>query len=420
MPTIFISHATKDEMLVEEFADLLHVGVGVQPDDIFCSSLPGMDIPTGVAFTNHIKAQVTNPDLVLLMISPEFLKSQFCQHEVGASWGLSLPIYPIIVPPLDYVDVSGVLAGTQMAKLDSKESLNDLRDDLTERLELKPYRTSHWERKRDKFLARMDEMITKETTASSVQKIEEEEVVCQSITSSGEWLKLNDNFYKAISYERHGKDQITLKLLVDSPEDNALLDRLRSDQHIRGKIIEFAYQNDGGLAKIDKVFSKSQGHANEWSFELTIDDDQHGNLWNGISYNSNGRLYSPDDIAELRAGRLLINNPPPPRHRSKGFNHDFLESMIAGRSDSKVRTDECIISKVVVQNRGNLEAGLCWARLEAVYRLKTAKIVESILELALGPLVGNSLPVQFRGQRPLCYEGKTPETIVIEGECEIE
>ena len=85
MATIFVSHAVKDKAIVEEFVDLLHLGIGIQPDDTFCSSLPGMDIPTGAAFISHIKAQVTNPDLVLLMISPEFLKSQFCQHEVGAS-----------------------------------------------------------------------------------------------------------------------------------------------------------------------------------------------------------------------------------------------------------------------------------------------------------------------------------------------
>ena len=46
MPRNFLSHAAKDEALVEEFVDLLQVGVGAHPDDIFCSSLPGMDIPS--------------------------------------------------------------------------------------------------------------------------------------------------------------------------------------------------------------------------------------------------------------------------------------------------------------------------------------------------------------------------------------
>ena len=93
------------------------------------------------------------------IISPEFLKSQFCLNEVGASWALSLPVYPLLVPPLDYGDVRGVLAGVQAAKIDDKEKLNDLRDDLIEKLGIVPLRTSHWERKRDKFLGKLASLL---------------------------------------------------------------------------------------------------------------------------------------------------------------------------------------------------------------------------------------------------------------------
>ena len=48
--------------------------------------------------------------------------------------------------------MGGVLAGTQIAKLNDKEKLSDLRDEITEQLGIKPFKTSHWERKRDKFL----------------------------------------------------------------------------------------------------------------------------------------------------------------------------------------------------------------------------------------------------------------------------
>ena len=159
MPRIFVSHAAKDEALVEEFVELLQVGINVHPDDVFCSSLPGMNIPTGRAFIDHIKSQVRDPEIVLLVISKEFLKSQFCLNEVGASWALSLPLYPLLVPPLDYGDVRGVLAGVQAAKIDDKEKLNDLRDDLIEKLRLTPLRTSQWERKRDKFLVKLASLL---------------------------------------------------------------------------------------------------------------------------------------------------------------------------------------------------------------------------------------------------------------------
>lgn len=62
MERIFVSHAASDEELVEDFVDLLQVGVGVHPDDIFCSSLPGMNIPTGIAFVEYIKSKIAKPD----------------------------------------------------------------------------------------------------------------------------------------------------------------------------------------------------------------------------------------------------------------------------------------------------------------------------------------------------------------------
>ena len=117
MPRIFISHSANDEELVEELVDLLQLGVGVQPTDVFCSSLPGMGIPNGADFVAYIKSQVTGPEVVLLIISPAFLNSPFCQNEVGASWARSLLISPLLVPPVDYADVKGVLSGTQMARL---------------------------------------------------------------------------------------------------------------------------------------------------------------------------------------------------------------------------------------------------------------------------------------------------------------
>jgi len=289
MAKVFISHTKKDENLVEEFVDLLHVGVGVRPDDIFCSSLPGMDIPTGMDFVSYIKSKVQNPDFVLLIITPEFLKSQFCNNEVGASWALALPIRPLLVPPLEFSDVGGVLTGTQIAKLNDKEKLSDLRDEISEKLNLTPYKTSHWERKRDKFLAKLEELLPQRTADSKAESIQKSQGTLAAITTSGPWLKLGDHFYKADRFERPGKSTISLRISTESAEDNAVLDRLRPHHEGRGNTIGFAYQNDGGFARIDKASSVSEGDRNIWSIDMTFDPDQRGGMWNEMSYNINNQ-----------------------------------------------------------------------------------------------------------------------------------
>lgn len=418
MPSIFVSHAAKDERLVEEFVELLQVGIGVHPNDIFCSSLPGMNIPTGTAFIDYIKSKITSPKLVLLVVSQEFLKSQFCHNEVGATWALSLPIYPMLVPPVDYPDVRGVLGGIQLSKIDDKEKLNDLRDDITAKLGLTPLKTSHWEKKRDKFLDKLPSLqatsgvpvAAKIPTASSRAN-----PVGLVVKNTGSWLKLDSGIYNAERFEHHGAEQILVQVLPESAEQEAALNDLRRGQHVRKTKVGFAYQNEGGMARIEKVTSTSQGDKNVWSFELVVEDQQ----WETpMSYNTGNRHYTPDDFAEMRAGRMLINNPPPPRRSSRGSTEGFLESMVFEPSGSPVDLHECIIQRIASQNRDELETALIQTRLEAIYRLKAAGVVENVLELNLGPLDGDKLHVRFRGRRPK-RSNEEPETITIEGDCQL-
>jgi hypothetical protein len=415
MPRLFISHAAKDEGLVEEFVDLLQVGIGVHPDDVFCSSLPGMNIPTGKAFIEHIRSQVINPELVLLVITPNFLRSQFCNNEVGATWALSLPIHPLLVPPIGFADVRGVLDGMQSAKLDDKEALNDLRDDLTEKFGLKPFKTSHWERKRDKFLARLNGLLGETASTATAESPEGAKAAAPVVSSSGAWMKLADLFIRVQRFEHHDSLKISVQLSHETAEEEAALKRLRPPEHGRGLTVAFAYQNEGGVAQISSVKSLSEGDKTVWSLELIVQERRNGGVWNEMAFNK----YSAVDIAEMRVGRLLINVPPPPRRRSRGHEDEFLESIIAGSSDSPVRTDKCVVQAIVGANRGKLKEALCWARLEVVYLMKAAELVEIVLEFTLGPLQEDKLHVRFRGQRPSRNKSEAPEIIEIDGKCEL-
>lgn len=293
-----------------------------------------------------------------------------------------MPVYPLLVPPVGYGDVKGVLFGKQASKLDDKEKLNDLRDDLTERLKLKPLRTSHWERKRDKFLAKPGGFVSLATAPTGpVAKTPTPDPKANLIvTSSGSWLKLHDRFYEAHKVHRHGKQNISVEIVVKSGEDEAALDHLRPPQHGRGQVIGYAYQNDGGLVHVEKMSSTSQGGKNRWSADLLMAEDRRG-IFGEITYgNLQGRKYTPDDVAEVRAGRLLLNQPPPPKKKSRGVLDDDFESMIFETSGSPVPLADCVVRQIVNQHREDAERGLQLARLEAVFRLKAGGIVEQVLE----------------------------------------
>lgn len=158
---VFISHAAKDKSLVDAFFDLLQTGAGLTPNDTFCSSLEGMGIPAGKNFVEYIKGKVQNPDLVLLILSPNYLDSLFCQCELGAGWALSHNMIPIVVPPTKFADLKAVLTGTHAYRIDSDTDLSELRDQIVSLLKLSAPKTARWDAKKKQFLEALPGILSK-------------------------------------------------------------------------------------------------------------------------------------------------------------------------------------------------------------------------------------------------------------------
>ncbi|EKG29668.1 toll/interleukin-1 receptor domain-containing protein [Pseudomonas avellanae] len=158
---IFISHAVKDKALADAFVDLLQTGMGIQPDTIFCSSLEGLGIPSGADFVEHIKQAIQSPKAVVALITPNYFASQFCLCELGATWAMSNKLFPLLVQPLTYEDVKGVLIGKQLTQINNPMRLSELRDQLDAALGLKGNNTARWEAKRDGFLNNLPKILKK-------------------------------------------------------------------------------------------------------------------------------------------------------------------------------------------------------------------------------------------------------------------
>ncbi|NCS74765.1 MAG: toll/interleukin-1 receptor domain-containing protein, partial [Deltaproteobacteria bacterium] len=86
---VFISHAAANRELADALVDMLETGIGITDTDVFCSSLEGMGIPSGVNFVDFVRGQISSPRAVVLLLSQDYLASQFCLCELGASWALT-------------------------------------------------------------------------------------------------------------------------------------------------------------------------------------------------------------------------------------------------------------------------------------------------------------------------------------------
>ena len=106
---IFISHSTKDALLVNKLVSFLRDGLGVPHEAIFCSSVYGLGIPTGEDFIEVMRDGIFEPHLIIALISPSYTESSFCLMELGAAWVQDCPVYPIIVPDINFEFINKTL-----------------------------------------------------------------------------------------------------------------------------------------------------------------------------------------------------------------------------------------------------------------------------------------------------------------------
>jgi TIR domain-containing protein len=159
---IFISHAAVDKDIADAVLDLLNTAMNIDVTaDVFCSSIAETGITPGADFTQFIKEQIQTPKIVLLLISHNYLASQFCLAEVGACWAKSHEIVPLLVEPAGFADMKAVLQGKQALKIDDKDHWNVVLETFKTILGINP-NIHRWERKRDEVITRIKALIPKQ------------------------------------------------------------------------------------------------------------------------------------------------------------------------------------------------------------------------------------------------------------------
>jgi hypothetical protein len=149
---LFISHATADKGLVEGFVRLLESGVGVPPTCIFCTSMPGSRIPSGVNFREAIGREASQSEYIVALITTAFMKSPFCWSELGAGWVLGGRLKPFVVDPVTYSSVASTVIGDLQCLRFVAGDLSQFRDELSS-LYRSQIPTDRWEYERDRFLS---------------------------------------------------------------------------------------------------------------------------------------------------------------------------------------------------------------------------------------------------------------------------
>jgi class 3 adenylate cyclase len=242
------------------------------------------------------------------------------------------------------------------------------------------------------------------------------------VYSSGQWVLLHDRFFQLETYSHNSDGKLIIQIPSKSNQDDAAIQALRPTLE-KSPLIKFAYQNDGLLVKVRSVESSPRPDGKLWTLTLEPKPIKiEGHLLEQ-SYKGHKQSYTAHDIAKLKVRRLLLNDPPKlvmlrdaQLFSPAMADREMLENLIKN-SATPIKIEDCVLQSLYPQYKDNPKVLLELARLQTVFFLKTAGVIEQVIELALGPICNGKVHVRFRGKRRQVYNGLDSALIEIEGDC---
>ena len=253
--------------------------------------------------------------------------------------------------------------------------------------------------------------------AKAVTRPQPEKKVKERTTSPGTWVLLGNSYFQASSVQHTGDGDFILDVIPSNGEEEADLESLRPSQYGSRWSLPFAVRNDAQLVRVIKSEKHLVGQTAKWTLTLKAENGSFGANGMEATINENGKTHSPDEIAHLRAGRILLNEPPIAATGRSSFGFSLVENAITGSGHQQVK--DSIIRSVFDLHKKNPN----WkefARLQAVYLLRATGTVEHILELTIGAVRAGQVAVTFRGRRASPYTYQKATIIEVSGKCRLD
>ena len=237
------------------------------------------------------------------------------------------------------------------------------------------------------------------------------------IDSSRELLAgAGDRFFEAKSVKQSG-GRLTIVAPSRGAEDDASFQSLGFIGQGARDWVAFAHRNDALIARVGEIESESVGDQQVWTVTITPEDVQYGGHGAEAATSINGKHYSAEDIARLRAGRILLNDPAPVEYNSRRFDHaSLLEGFIRGTGVIQ-SVERCVLRDLYTHYQDEPMLYLRLARLAAIFHLKAGDVIEQVQTLALGPVSDGRVHVKFAGKRRKKYSNRDAHPIEFEGDC---
>lgn len=175
-----------------------------------------------------------------------------------------------------------------------------------------------------------------------------------------------------------------------------------------------AYGDSAHRGSVEAADRSRDASGERWTVVVAAEENSRGYI---SEMGTTGK--SVDDIAELRARRILLNEKPPAEVARWGNVDSTLEMLVQGIGSPRPLA-ESPIPLLYRQLGENPPLFLAAARLVAVLELLRTETVEHVLELTLQLDGPRRLRVRFRGRRRKVYTNMPAHEMAFEGVCSLE
>jgi hypothetical protein len=261
---IFISHAVKDKRIADSLVDLLTSCGIVSPDECFCTSLEGLGVPAGKDFLEFIKDVLQSPDLVIAIFSVNYLSSEFCLCELGASWAMSHNLISLVVPPLTFNHLSTIIRTKQAVALNSSSDMNSMMTEVNTILKIENFNYERWEVKRDQFIVEFNNNLA---LVYEKMKLQKKVVDVEDISPSVVESHFQKMFSKATSEDE--KTDVILLYLSEAKDFREGLDEIASAMSIKKVLCRYLLDKLLGKEFISEEWITIALFSTKQMFELT-------------------------------------------------------------------------------------------------------------------------------------------------------
>lgn len=129
-PRVFISHSSQDEKVAAALVELLGAALSLESADIRCTSVPGYKLPTGAHTSTQLREEINGAEVVMGIVTTYSIQSSYVLFELGASWGLGKPTFPLLARGAEFSIIPGPMRERHASMLNVRAEIQQVIDDL--------------------------------------------------------------------------------------------------------------------------------------------------------------------------------------------------------------------------------------------------------------------------------------------------